>query len=344
MPTLDEIAREAGVSKITVSRVLTGKGKGVRTSATERARRIRDIAQRLGYRPNVAARAVSTGRFGSITMVTSIDRRGVFLPEPLLRGIDDVLCENDMHMALARIPESKLTSEEQLPKLIREFASDGLLLNYAADVSPLVRQLVDRVHIPCVWINTKSEHDSVYPDDFRAGREGCEYLLKLGHQRIVHVCYTRSSHYSEYDREGGYEYAMKQAGLTPRSYCIPINYRGQPYDDRLAVSRGLLSSESRPTAVIAYAPDHALPLYEAARDLGLRVPEDLSIISFNSEHLLNITGVPFTTLAVPELALGRAGAGMLLTKINHGNPPMKSQALPAHLIEGKTCAAPPSRT
>jgi LacI family transcriptional regulator len=337
MTTLDQIAIEAGVSKITVSRVLTGKGKGVRTGAKERAGRIRAIAHRLGYRPNVAARIFSTGRFGSITMVTSIDSQRVFLPEALLRGIDDVLCERDMHLSLARVPVDKLTSEEQLPKVIRELASDGLLMNYPSDVSPVVRQILKRFKIPHVWVNTKVDRDAVYPDDLRAGREACEYLLKLGHKRIAYVNYGRGKHYSEIDRQAGYESAMKSAKLAPQVYWIPLEFRDRQYDDRITVSRGLLTAARRPTAVICYAPDYALPIYEAARDMSLRVPDDLSIITFNPEYLMNLTGVAFTTMATPELTQGRVAVQMLLDKIDRGNPSVPSKMLPSRLIEGRTC-------
>ena len=81
-----------------------------------------------------------------------------------------------------------------------------------------------------------------------------------------------------------------------------------------------------------------MPLYEAARDLGLKVPGDLSILSFSPERQLNVTGVAFTTMATPETAQGRAAVQMLLYKIDRHNQSMPSQALASRLIEGATCA------
>src|ERR1017187_4920803 len=130
---LDQIAQELGVSKKTVSRVLGGKRSPVYHKATERSRQILEIARRLKYRPNAAAKAVVTGKFHCVTLLLSPLREeySVIMPG-LLDGMYDGLAEQNYHLMMARVEETEIQMQapHSLPKALRENMSDGFLINY----------------------------------------------------------------------------------------------------------------------------------------------------------------------------------------------------------------------
>jgi len=129
--TLKVIAEAAGVSIPVVSQVLNSKGQRFRP---ETRRRVRQAAERLGYRPNNSARAMATGRLGCAALVLSTQGYRSTLPAELLRGIDEELARHNMHLTIARLPDEKLTREGYVPKILREWLSDGLLINYTSDI------------------------------------------------------------------------------------------------------------------------------------------------------------------------------------------------------------------
>src|SRR5207248_2600873 len=124
------------------------------------------------------------------------------------------------------------------------------------------------------------------PDDSRGGRMATEFLLRLGHERIAYVDTDEreNKHYSKEDRRAGYEQAMISAGKTARVHLLPFHWQeaGQPtVDQRVESARTLLAREDRPTAVVAYELTEAITVVRAAYTLGLRIPEDLSLIQFH---------------------------------------------------------------
>lgn len=335
--TLDAIAREAGVSKITVFRVLSGKGKGVRTTALKRAEKIRLIATRLNYRPNVAARAVRTGRFNAVTLLISRSPERSFLPRQLLYGIHDELAELNQHLNIARLDDEKLTSAVVLPKLLREFSSDGLLVNYHTEVPVAMVELLLRFRIPSIWINTKRPYDALYPDDRGAGRAAAAYLLANGHRRIAFLSFHISEHYSTADRREGASETLAEAGLGLEAIELTNSGLVPPSTDRhlqIALQALRRPLASRPSAFITYSEIEAVPLFTATQMLGLSLGRDVSILSFYPEQQLRICGVPITTLATPEFELGACAVRMLQKKIARPDHRIKSQSLGFTLFPG----------
>jgi len=335
--TLDAIAREAGVSKITVFRVLSGKGKGVRTSAMRRAEKIREIADRLNYRPNVAARTVRTGRFNAVTLLISRSPERSFLPRQLLYGIHDELAELNQHLNIARLADERLTSETVLPKLLREFSSDGLLVNYHTKVPAEMIQILQRFRVPSIWINAKRPYDALYPDDRGAGRAAAAHLLSNGHHKIAFVSFHISEHYSTADRREGAAETLSEAGLALEVIELTNTGPLPPSADRhlqiaLQVLRRPLAS--RPSAFITYSEIEAAPFFTATQMLGLSLGRDVSILSFYPEQQLRVCGVPITTLATPEFELGACAVRMLQKKIARPSHRIKSQSLGFTLFPG----------
>ena len=165
--TIRQIAARTGLSPITVSRVLGDKSDKHRPETRERVLR---AAEELGYRINTAARAISTGRFGSVALLMSTEGSFSYLPGPLMDGIQEVLEEQDLHLTVARLSDEKLTDAEYVPQILREWTADGVLINYHFHIPGRLIELVRRYNVPSIWINSKQECNSVHPDDFGAGR------------------------------------------------------------------------------------------------------------------------------------------------------------------------------
>lgn len=335
MASLEDIATEVGVSKSTVSLVLNGKARKARISE-RRIKEITEAADRLNFVPNAAARAIRKGSFGQLGLLLStIPTRALLLPG-LLESIRATLREKDQLLLISELPDEKLTDGVVLPRILREWATDGLLINYLEAVPDKMRQLIDEHRIPTVWLNIKRDTDSVYCDDHAAAVSATEHLIELGHQRIAYLAMGVSGHYSKADRQAGYTQAMTAAGLKPDVHQWQASVHAS---HRAAESRGWLEAQSpRPTAVLAYGQGDALPLFTAALQLGLRVPEDLSIATFHP-GALSLPGLNITTWCMPAAELGRAGVEMLIKRIADKEP-QPSAVLPYTEVVGSTVSAP----
>jgi DNA-binding LacI/PurR family transcriptional regulator len=339
MATLEEIAREAGVSRYTVSNVLRGRNKENWACTAERAERIRGIAERLNYRPNAAAVATATGRFGAVGLLARRNHPHGALLRTLLNSIRHHLTERELHLTLGDLPDESLTSEAHVPRILREWSVDGLLINYIAGIPDKMIELIRRYQIPSIWLNSKLESDCVYPDDFEAAQRACNYLIGMGHRRIAYVDYMSSNHYSTADRRDGYLRAMHSARLKPETIR---NARVAPQTEWLDLSCEWLRSPDRPTAVLTYEADRALPVFCAALKLGMDVPRDLSILSFHDMAVVTV-GMHLTTMEIPMLQTGAVAVDMLNEKIQNPGLPLPARAIEAKLLEGTSCA-PPSKT
>jgi LacI family transcriptional regulator len=332
---LDDIAEAAGVSRMTVSNVLNGRTKETWPSTAARAAKIREIAAQMNYRPNSAAKAVVTGRFGALGLLSSSDISSGNLFPITLRAIARATAERDMHLTMGELPDEKLTSEGMVPKILREWAADGLLINYIASIPARMIELIEQHHIPSVWMNTMLKANCVYPDDYNATLKATEYLLQLGHKKIAYIHPLSSSHYSAEERRRGYEQAMVKARCKPQV----IGYEGPSvHTDWKELSRAWLCSAERPTAIVAYEAIYAYPVYCAALSLGLDVPRDLSIITMHDEPALDV-GTCLTTMLIPAAKIGQVAVETLLHLIDNPDTVLAPRALPFTLEEGATCAA-----
>ncbi|MGF1633174.1 MAG: LacI family DNA-binding transcriptional regulator [Phycisphaerae bacterium] len=314
--TLQTVADRAGVSMPTVSHILSAKSKRAGLFAEETRRRVRQVADELGYRPNAAARSTATGRFGAVALLQSTFQNRSILPDQLVAGIDSVLGQHEMHLTLARLSDEKLTSPTYVPRILRQLTSDGLLINYNAHIPQRMIELLEQFKLPSVWINSQHEHDCVYPDDEKAGYDATRVLLEAGHTRIAFVDYTygrqsQSRHYSNPARQAGYARAMAEAGHAPRLITGETDI---PYPDRLNFTAEWINAEDRPTAVITYGSREVDAIVATAGRMGLRLPEHLSIIGVHDEPIRHFD-LTVATMVLPEFEIGRRATAVLLEKI-----------------------------
>lgn len=338
--TAVDIAKHLGLAPTTVSHVLAGRAERVRIKS-ETQNRVLEAARSMGYRTNASARAMRTGHFGCAAFIQPL--RHMYLAPALLVGLSRELEKRNMHLSLAHVSDDVFADEEYLPKIVRELAADGLVINAAFDFPQNFLDAIESHHIPTIWVNHQRAMDCVYPDDFTGGLMGTQHLLAMGHTNIVFaIANPLDTHYSVGARQGGYEEAMRSAGLQP--HVVPLAdveamLQGHRSDQRIARATQLLTAPDRPTAILAYERDTALPILFAAAGLGLEVPRDLSLAMFHSQ-IDSHSGYDITTLLAGWETIGRETVDALLQKINEPKQPMEPRPVTPTLFEGKTCAPP----
>ena len=339
MATMKDIAERAGVSRTTVGFVLANR-TDIRISEATR-RRVLSVADELRFRPNHSARAMQSGRFGMVSLLLSTIRSRSILPPRLLDGIHEALAARDLHLVVTKLPDEKLASSGFVPKILRESLSDGLLVNYNSEVPPALENLIGEHEIPAVWLNVKRATDAVHPDDYGMGHEAGRRLWDAGHRRVAFVDYGLTAHYSSEDRRDGLQSFWAERGLAHAFTCFYATHHVS-HEERVAECiRWLREANPRPTAALLYS-HHMIPfVMVAAQSLGLRVPEDLSLMVVDQSHTFQF-GLRFDTFVLPEFEMGEAAVEMLLARIENPSVALPSRSFPAQYEAGQTVVTAPS--
>ncbi len=327
---LKQVAEAAGISVSTVSHILGTRGDLYRHETRER---VIQKAAELGYRPNGFARAVRSGRFGAVSLLLSSNPEHSELFDPMTIGIHNALAEQGMHLTLDLLSDKELTDPAFVPRFLRVRMVDGLLIAYYHGIPDRFKELLRRSHVPSVWVNSRHETDCVYPDDLAAGRQATEHLLERGFRRIAYVDYTLPVlSDGMIARETGYADAMRAVGLPPRKISPATR---TPRTERIAFSRTWLEKRNRPKAVICLSLTTAFPILHAAAELGLRIPQDLAVVTFAIQPV-NLTGIHVTSLLVPFYDVGKRAVAMLTRKLAKPSQAQPPEIVPFTLDTGET--------
>ena len=337
MATMQDIADRVGVHRVTVSNVLNQRLSMRRPDAARRAAEIRRVAHELGYRPNAAAKATRTGRTGIIGMIRSPRLSHSVHASAFDAGLDEALHARGLCLLRDIIDDPAGPKPAEAPRIVREDAVDGLLVNYAIGTPPAVRDLIDRCRIPTVWINRKRDENCVHPADEGVAREATRYLIEHGHRDIIFVDQADRAdeddqpldlHYSVADRRLGYFGVMSHAGLKPRHHRIPRRAAGVYRPGReLEDFCRLLSRPDRPSAVLIGGGGGGRTLVAAAWKLGLRVPEDLSIITFDNDAHAD-REIAVDRVLVPYAPMGRCAVDEVCALIEAPDTPRPPVVVP----------------
>ena len=352
-PTLNDIARVVGVTHMTVSRSFSGKGR-----VSERTReRVLAAAAELGYRPNAAAAATRNGRTGYLGMIRSPKQNRSVHASEFDAGLDQAMHERGLCLLRDVIdtPLHRGDEDAQAPRIVRENAVDGLLINYVFGTPATVRDLIDRCHIPSFWINRKRDANCVHPADEGAAREATRFLLDHGHRDPWFVDYavadadadpdseadlsSEEHHYSVADRRVGYARAMRERGLKPRIHTLAPRVRGTYAPGRLfGECVRLLQRPDRPTAMLC-SNEHGRVVAVAALSLGLRLPDDLSLITFDN-HAASGDDLALDRVLAPHFRMGVTAVTELTELIAAPGTPRPPVALPFEFHRTGTVARP----
>ncbi len=293
-----------------VSRILSGKGDA---HNSETRKRVRDTASRMGYRVNTSARAVRSGQFDTVALL--LGQVGLYsqMSSGMLSGVHDALLSRNQRLLVTCLPDDSLTDPGFMPRILGESAADGLLMIYNAKIPPRLEELLLDNKVPAIWVNSRHDKDCIYPDDFQARREAVKQLHAMGHRRIAYADYLRAPHYSSPDRCAGHEAGMRDLGLMPLTRRPEQLSKSEVLDH---ITSWLTAPHAeRPTAVISYNPSQLTYVQCVALRLGLRVPEDLSLVTISDSIDLDIHGKDISTMLLPEYRIGGEAVEMLMGKI-----------------------------
>lgn len=317
-PTLADVARMAGVSTATVSRCLNEPGLVIGPTRD----RVMAAVDALGYAPNFSARALavrSTSTVGVVipTMDNAIFARGV-------QAFQEELGRNDKTLLIASSGYREDLEAEQIRTLVARGA-DGLLLiglHRAAEVYDFLR----RRGVPAVaaWCFAP---DPPLPcvgfDNVAAMAELARLVVAGGHRRIGMISAPTAANDRARDRVAGVRLAMAEAGL--RADALTLVETAYGLDTGCAALHAILARAPRTTAVLCGNDVLAVGALRAARQAGLRVPDDISITGFDDIDLATLAEPGLTTVHVPHRDMGRRAARALLDAIASGTPPVGVQ-------------------
>jgi LacI family transcriptional regulator len=309
MSTLSDVAALAGVSISAVSRVLSNAPSSRVSGATRQ--RIEDAARELNYHPNFAARALKFSRTNVVALVVPDLTNAIF--SELMRGVEDAAADLGYMVLLARA-ESMQPASATMAKLVGEGRVDGVLVQVGDNtMSEDLAGILDG-RVPAVLINSRREDHvgSVILPDEAAIAVAVDHLAGLGHTSIGLVNGLPTTD-SAQRRRVGFDHAMAAAGLPvdPR-FVTSLGY--DPKQGRDAM-RTLAALPERPTALVVANVNAALGLLVELRTLGIRVPNDLSIVAVHDAWTAENAWPPLTTVRMPLYELGELSMVAIFDRI-----------------------------
>jgi LacI family transcriptional regulator len=331
--TIDDVAAAAGVSIKTVSRVLNDE-PGVRS---ETQSRVRDAIAALRYRPSLPARSLA-GRRSNLL--------GLVYANPSANYVFDV-----QNGAMARCRDAKLRlfiqscndrgaeRVEDVLAMVDQTHVDGLVITPPLSSEPALIAALEARQLPFVRLAPDALDAGaacVVMDDEAAAREMTEHLLGLGHRRIGFVA-GHPDHVSSRLRQDGFEAALAAAGVT---HPQPVEQGHNDLASGLKAGRRLLNRMDRPTAIFASNDDMAAGVIQAARELGLDVPRQLSVAGFDDSEIAGIVWPALTTIRQPSYAMAFAAAGLLIDLVRGRAVPAVTRLDYALVLRGSTGEAP----
>jgi LacI family transcriptional regulator len=337
MVAVKDVAREVGLSVTTVSRALTGYDD----VAAATRERIRAAAEALDYHPNQMARSLQTRRANAIGLaMPAVHRTYDSFWLDFIGGVAGVCAAKGIDLLLS-MSDSSERPARGLAQFARSQRVDGLLLCDIERQDSRIAYL-QKHDVPFVAFGrTESDHSYPYCDvDGAAGvMHAVERLLALGHRRIAYLGLDPTYGFSHF-RLGGYRTALLKAGV---SYDPHLVHEGLTEATADGVVASLLSGPSRPTAIFAAADFLALASLRGARNTGLTVPHNLSIIVFDDNLLVQQSEPPLTAVSQPNRRIGEEVAALLLDRLSHPTRPLVQRLLVPIMFE-RGSTAPPTRS
>jgi LacI family transcriptional regulator len=354
MATVQDVAKLAGVSTATAARALGGYGS-VRAATQQR---VLDAAAELGYRPNALARSMITGLTHSIGVVLADIENPFFYGA--LRGITDTARSRGFDVLLANTDEDPADERKVIAALV-ERRVEGLILCPTDGESRSHLNALLRSGMPVVLLDRPMrgfKADSVGLDNRHAAADATRHLIELGHRRIAIVTggppeaepllrrplmkgVERIGNTTFPARAAGFRDAMLAAGIEPRPDYISA--AGFHRHEAEAAAIGLLQLDEPPTAIIAFDSVLTLGVLLAFRRLGLRCPEDVSLVGFDDAEWAEVVSPALSVVRQPVYDIGAKACQLLLDRIGSPERKPSSHRLKGTFVERASTAAPAVR-
>lgn len=312
MATLKDISKATGFSITTVSRALNGYFD----VNEETKKKIQETAEKLGYSPNILARSLVMKQSKTLGfIVTDLKRESTKdnIMFETLCGISDFLATSDYEFVLLSTTTSKQRNKTY-KQLCTERQLDGVIIQGLKMEDPYLQEAVQS-HVPCVLIDIPAQGQNigyVTSNQLESAKQAVKYLHRMGHTEIAFVNGSENAHVSKV-RKMGYEEALKELNIKINEEYIVNGDFSEEKAKQVIIP--LLITRPEITAVFCASDVMALGVLQAARDLKLKVPEDLSIVGFDNIILSKYVSPPLTTVGQFPYKMGMAAAKMLMNII-----------------------------
>lgn len=328
---IDYIAKAAGVSRSTVSRVLTNSCNVKEETKTK----ILEVMKEANYHPSIMARGLATGRLNIIALIVS-DIRNPFYAE-LVWVINNNLREKGYLMTLYNSSQIAGENDQHL-RMLLDYGFSGIIIADARNEVSF-SNILKNANCPIVLVNREigfiSKYDSISVDNKMGGYLATNHLLSLGHRKIAMLRGPQISTTSQ-GRYDGYLYAMQEYGLTPDPKYIVSGSLNMESGQKF-VRDLLINSTNPPTAVFAGGDLMSYGIMDECIKSGLRIPEDISIVGFDDIPFSKASFVNLTTICQPYDMIGSLVAKRIIERINGNDEPISKTVLtPTLMIRGST--------
>lgn len=304
--TMKQVAEAAGVSVSTVSHVVNGTKARIGQDAR---RRVLQAVEHLGYRPNALAKTLVKGTSPFVGLVADSIASTPFAGQ-IVHGAQEEAWRHG-HILLVANTEGNEEAEQRAISMMLQYNVRGILYSrwYHRGVTP-PKDLEETASVLVNCYDTGEQVPCVVPDEVNGGCSAATMLLEQGHRRIAFINTTSASP-ARTGRLAGYRAAIAQAGADSDAGLV---WDAQPdQEGGFASAERLLATGA--TAVCCHNDRVAMGLYDALRDRGLRVPEDISVVGFDNQEVIAAhLHPPLSTVALPHYDLGAAGVRVLLGK------------------------------
>ncbi len=324
--TIQDVAKTAGVSVSTVSRVLNGKVD----VASDTQDRIRTVIDDLGYTTNLAARSMRSFRKNLVGLLMP-DIAYPFAIE-VMKGVNRAIAESEFDLLVYTTGDVKKSGrashEQKYVSLLTNSITDGVII-----VAPVTDEF--STDAPIVSIDpvvSNPNYPAVHATNYRGALDAMEYLLGLGHKRIGFIS-GRAELESANRRLKGYRDALINAGIPVDEALIASG--DYTTETGAKCARQLLSLEDRPTAIFASNDQAAMGVYQVAQDMGLRIPEDLSVVGF--DNIMESKYLGLTTVDQFISEMGFVATKMLIQLINDEPLDIQTYQMQTQLVIRSSC-------
>jgi LacI family transcriptional regulator len=326
--TIKDVARLAAVSVTTAHRGLTGKGE----LSEEKRQRVLAAAKQLNFVPSSAARALVSGRTKTIGMIVTDNASPVYAG--IVRGVEEVANEAGFGLLLCNSGDSQDRALACI-ELFRSKQVDGLLLTPVQSDQRDIEQLRES-GIPYVLLLRHFDDvacDYVITDNEIAGQRATAHLIERGYERIAHIAGPEPVS-SAQGRLRGYRRALDDAGITFNPALV--HHALFTVQGGHSAALDLLGQANRPSALFAANDLQAIGVLQAARELGIRIPEELALVGGDNIELAEFLEVPLTTFHQPAREIGSLGARILLDRLTGADREPQRRVLIPELIVRKS--------
>ncbi len=307
--TMDDVAKKAGVSKTTVSRIINGNYAHVNEITKEKVMRI--VAE-LNYRPNAVAKSLKSMKTNVIGIVLS-NLQNPFWSH-VLQGVEDTCRDKGYNLMICNSNDKSSLEQEHIEGL-RLKQVDGIIVNPTMKNKNMFQSLVES-DFPIIAINRKIEGvpiDTIVVDNVKGAHLAVEHLISKGAESVAVMVYPFEGISPRIERLTGYRMALKKHGIGVNENLIRVvqEEKGRAKEE----VKNLLSRKNRPDAIFSTNNMMTLEILEGIKELGLSVPEDIRLVGYDetvwSQHL----NPPLTTVSQPSYQMGEIAAWKLIDQL-----------------------------